>query len=167
MSEHDNPPVPAEIAGHETSDAEIGPLVRFAIFLAVLTTVVSALTVGFYNYLDAREAREKAPQYPLAAGRERPLPPAPRLQTYPFDMVKGLRRDESRLLDHYAWLDRNAGTVRIPVNRAMELLAQRGLPHRDAPAPAMPVGSPAMPGPGPGPSDEPGIGSHGFPGTQD
>ncbi len=125
-----------DFVGHEETDADIGPLVRFAIFLTVLTLGTAALTLGFYKYLDAREHTEKAPRYPLAVGVERPLPPPPRLQTYPFDDVKGYRRQEALLLEHYAWVDKNAGTVRIPVDRAIELLAAKGLPHRPvAPTP--------------------------------
>ena len=148
MSEHSTHHDPG---GHEETDAEIGPLVRFAIFLAVFTAVTAALTVGFYNYLDSRERAEKAPRYPLAQGA-RPLPPPPRLQTYPFDDVKGLQREEAKLLERYAWLDKNAGTVRIPVSRAIELLAERGLPHRAEPvAPVAPAAeAPAPPAPAPG-----------------
>lgn len=145
MSEHNTHD--ADLVGHEETDAEIGPLVRFAIFLAVFTATAAVLTIGFYRYLDSREMAEKAPRYPLAAGTERPLPPTPRLQTYPFDDVKGLRREEAKLLDHYSWIDKNAGTVRIPVSRAIELLAERGLPHRAAPE-AMPA-APAVEAPAP------------------
>ena len=141
-----------DVVGHEESDADIGPLVKFAIFLTVLTLVTAALTVGFYKFLDSREQVEKAPRYPLAEGVARPLPPAPRLQTYPFDDVKALRVEEAKLLEHYAWIDKNAGTVRIPVSRAIELLAAKGLPHREAapaaPTPAAaPVAAPAAPVP--------------------
>ena len=73
----------------------------------------------------------------------RPPPPLPRLQTYPFDDVKGLRHEEAKLLEHYAWVDKNAGTVRIPVSRAIELLAEKGLPHRP-PSPSAPAG-PSVP----------------------
>ena len=75
--------------GHEETDADIGPLVKFAIFLTVFTLVTAALTAGFYKYLDSREQAEKRPRFPLAQGVERPLPPTPRLQTYPFDDLKG------------------------------------------------------------------------------
>jgi hypothetical protein len=134
-----------EFVGHEETDADIGPLVRFAIFLTVFTLVAAAASVGFYRFLDSREQAEKAPRYPMTAGVERPLPPAPRLQTYPFDDVKAFRTQEAELLEHYAWVDKNAGTVRIPVSRAIELLAARGLPHRAATAevPAAPVAAPA------------------------
>jgi hypothetical protein len=137
MSKHNT----HDVVGHEETDADIAPLVKFAVFLTLLTLVTAALTAGFYKFLDRREQAEKAPRYPLAAGVERPLPPAPRLQTYPFDDVKGLRSEEARLLEHYSWIDKNAGTVRIPVSRAIELLAEKGLPHRVAPVPA---GAPAV-----------------------
>ena len=136
MTEHNT----HDSVGHEETDAGIAPLARAAIFLTLVTLVTAALTVGFYKFLDARERSAKAPRYPLAAGVARPLPPLPRLQTYPFDDVKGLRREEARLLDHYAWVDKNAGTVRVPVSRAIELLAEKGLPHRAA-APAATPGS--------------------------
>ena len=44
-----------------------------------------------------------------------------------------LHEREDLLLDHYSWIDRSKGTVRIPIERAMELIAQRGLPVAPAP----------------------------------
>ena len=141
--------------GHETTDAEIGPLVKFAVFLAVLCLAIAALMVGFHRYLEAREAALKQSQYPMTIGMERPLPPPPRLQSYPFDDLRALRREEQRLLDRYEWVDRNAGLVRIPVSRAIELLAERGLPQRppaDEAAPETPETpeTPEAPAPGTG-----------------
>jgi hypothetical protein len=126
------------LVGHETADADIGPLIKFAIFLALTTVVCAAICVGLYKYLDRREAREKAGRYPLAAGLARPLPPPPRLQNYPFYDLKALRGDENRVLEHYGWVDKNAGVVRIPVERAIDVLAEKGLPYRTA-APAEPL----------------------------
>jgi len=126
------------LVGHETADADIGPLIKFAIFLALTTLVCAAICVGLYKYLDQREAREKAGRYPLAAGLARPLPPPPRLQNYPFYDLKALRGDENRVLEHYGWVDKNAGVVRIPVERAIDVLAEKGLPYRTA-APAEPL----------------------------
>ena len=126
------------LVGHETADADIGPLIKFAIFMALTTVVCAAICVGLYKYLDQREAREKAGRYPLAAGLARPLPPPPRLQNYPFYDLKALRGDENRVLEHYGWVDKNAGVVRIPVERAIDVLAEKGLPYRTA-APAEPL----------------------------
>jgi hypothetical protein len=134
----------ADFVGHETTDAEIAPLVRFAVFLAA-TVIVSALVViGLYKYLDEREQAEKAGRYPLAAGMVRPLPPPPRLQTYPFDDIKELRKAENKVLDHYAWVDQNAGVVQIPIERAIDVLAEKGLPYRQA----GPAGEAGQMGPG-------------------
>ena len=126
------------LVGHETADADIGPLIKFAIFMALTTVVCAAICVGLYKYLDRREAREKAGRYPLAAGLARPLPPPPRLQNYPFYDLKAFRSEENRVLDHYGWVDKNAGVVRIPVERAIDVLAEKGLPYRTA-APAEPL----------------------------
>ena len=66
-------------------------------------------------------------------GEER-LPPEPRLQLapghqiHPLDDLKRLRADEDALLHSYGWVDRNAGIVHIPIERAKELLVRRGLP---------------------------------------
>ncbi len=147
MSETHQPPQDPRVVGHETSDAEVGPLLKFAVFLTIVVAVVSALTIGLYNYLDARELALKAPRYPLSTA-QRPLPPAPRLQTTPFMDVQQLHRDDARFLTRYTWVDRGAGVVRIPVDRAIDVLAERGLPHREpaseegtspqAPAPQQP-----------------------------
>jgi len=137
MSDHDSTTL-----GHEAADADIGPLIKFAVFLALTTFVCAAICVGLYRYLDQREIREKAGRYPLAAGLARPLPPPPRLQTYPFYDIKAFRGDEDRVLEHYAWVDKNAGFVRIPVERAIDVLAEKGLPYRSAAPvePAVPTG---------------------------
>jgi hypothetical protein len=34
------------------------------------------------------------------------------------------------MLSSYGWLDRNAGVVRIPIDRAMKMTVERGLPVR-------------------------------------
>lgn len=57
----------------------------------------------------------------------RRLPPEPRLQRVPIADLTRLREREERLLTSYGWVDREAGVVRIPVERAMQLVAERGL----------------------------------------
>ena len=152
-------PVTTPPLNHELSDADPSPILKFLAFLVVTTAVIAALVVFFYNYLERREAGEKTARYPMSlTGGERPLPPLPRLQNYPFQDIKELRQNDKPLLSTYEWIDRNAGTVRIPVDRAMDLLAERGLPYRKpgeasatppAPAPgAQPSGSPAGAGQG-------------------
>ena len=42
--------------------------------------------------------------------------------------LKQLRSQEQKLLDNYGWIDRQAGIARIPVDRAIEIISQNGLP---------------------------------------
>jgi len=55
-------------------------------------------------------------------------PPAPRLQIDPRQDLDALRVSETSRLSSYGWIDRNDGVVRIPIEQAMQLTAQRGLP---------------------------------------
>jgi hypothetical protein len=87
----------------------------------------------------------------MAAGQPRPLPPPPRLQTYPFQDLKDLHREEDRLLNTYEWVNKSAGTVRIPIGRAIDLMAERGLPYRQGGADAAAAPSPSGPESGAGP----------------
>lgn len=66
--------------------------------------------------------------------------PTPRLQTDDGaqDLVN-LHEREDLLLDHYSWVNQSQGVVRIPIDRAMELLAQRGLPVEAKPATTAPL----------------------------
>jgi len=117
-------------AGHELSDASAAPILRFLAFLTVLTLVTMGIIVLFYNFLERREAAAKTALYPLAVGQARPLPPPPRLQTYPFRDLRDLRQEEDHLLTTYDWVDKNAGTVRLPIARAIDVVAAQGLPYR-------------------------------------
>jgi hypothetical protein len=52
----------------------------------------------------------------------------PRLQTNPRGDLQALRAHEEQLLNSYGWVDQGAGVVHVPIDRAMQLIAQRGLP---------------------------------------
>jgi hypothetical protein len=56
--------------------------------------------------------------------------PNPRLEIDERGQLNGIRVDEDKTLYSYGWVDEKAGTVRIPIERAMELIVQRGLPVR-------------------------------------
>jgi hypothetical protein len=67
-----------------------------------------------------------ARQEPLPA--QPPLPPAPRLQADPRGDLKALRDAQDARLSSAGWIDRTAGLVHVPIERAMTLIAGRGLP---------------------------------------
>ena len=69
---------------------------------------------------------------PLAAEYGLKQPPEPRLQTDPLLDLQQLRARDAERLSSYAWVDRDAGIVQLPIERAIELLAARGLPAREA-----------------------------------
>jgi len=83
-----------------------------------------------FLYFSGREAARVASQYPLAAGQETRVPPEPRLQTHPREDLLALRAREDAVLNSYGWVDKTAGVVRIPIDEAIKLTAQRGLPVR-------------------------------------
>jgi hypothetical protein len=58
--------------------------------------------------------------------------PTPRLQMDDGnEEIAEMHAREDLLLDHYSWVDHPGGKIRIPITRAMELLAEHGLPVED------------------------------------
>ena len=62
------------------------------------------------------------------------VPPEPRIQAAPSADLFRMRASEDIRINGYHWLDRKAGTVEIPIERAIELTLQRGIPPQKAPA---------------------------------
>jgi hypothetical protein len=119
----DASPTPEGTHGYEERDVAFRPIVITAVLLVVLILGTVWLMWVLQRTLVAHEAERGAPASPLAATYGREEPPAPRLQANPRRDLATLRARDQALLDRYAWIDRSAGTVRIPVERAMELLA--------------------------------------------
>jgi hypothetical protein len=61
-----------------------------------------------------------------------PLPPEPRLEDQPGVTAEFVRSREEPVLNGYGWVDQKNGVARIPIQRAMDLVAQQGLPARAA-----------------------------------
>jgi hypothetical protein len=114
---------------HETTDVNIRAIFGFAIGLTVTTIVVGFAVWVLFQYFNAREAQTTFTEYPLAVQESR-VPPEPRLQINPREDLSNLRSREDESLTSYGWVDRNAGVVRIPIERAMQLIVERGLPTR-------------------------------------
>jgi len=55
-------------------------------------------------------------------------PPTPRNIENPFRNLAAFRAREDSLLNSYLWVDRGKGIVSIPIGRAMQILAERGVP---------------------------------------
>jgi hypothetical protein len=117
-------------AHRETSDVNIDGIVVFVVVLIVVAVLIHGAVWVLYRQFEKAASRPATVEFPLATGAMRRLPPEPRLQTDPRDDLTNMRRSEDEVLQSYGWIDRNAGTVRIPIEQAMKLTAERGLPKR-------------------------------------
>jgi hypothetical protein len=115
-------------AGHELRDVSFRPIISAAVGLATVIVLVVIAMRFLFVYYAAREATSSPAPNPLAAEFARNEPPLPRLQTAPIEDLHKLRKVEDTLLGTYGWIDRDAGVARLPIDRAMDLLAERGLP---------------------------------------
>ena len=124
---HDNPEV-----RHEESDVNVRAIFAFCAGLVAVGVAVHFGVWLMFQYLSGRETAREPIAYPLAAGQDR-LPPEPRLQTNPREDLRTLRAREDEILTSYAWVDKNSGVVRVPIEEAMKITLKRGLPARQTP----------------------------------
>jgi hypothetical protein len=120
-------------AGAQYEHTDIDPSIgyKFALWLTVAMLISFGIVYGVYMFFDSRDAASNAAaqKYPLAAGVVRQNP-TPFLQTQPFRDIYMLRHDEAQRLTTYGWVDKDGGVTRIPIDRAMQLMLQRGFPAR-------------------------------------
>lgn len=135
--------------GYEPSDVRVSGIVVFLASMAIFVAVVGIVAYGLGKTMNAWfkkvdgpptkwsttvDVRElgNMPNNPELQHKMAELTqqfPTPRVQTDDgLQDVADLHQRENLLLDHYTWVDRSQGKVRIPIERAMELIAQRGLP---------------------------------------
>jgi hypothetical protein len=123
---------------YEQQDLSAQGVLAFLVSLIVGGIVVYFVIWGFYHFMEARQRAHQPPPNPLvkqvetdtrivSPGEIRQFP-EPRLETNERVEIKDFRLKEEQTLNSYAWVDQKAGVVRIPIERAMQLLAQRGLP---------------------------------------
>jgi len=114
--------------GHEERDVAYRPVVIGLVGLIALLLASAGLMYVLLVYFVSTTPPQ--PANPLAQNLGRQVPPAPRLQSNPLQDLAQMRAEEDAVLNSYGWVDRNAGIVRVPIERAMELLVQSGPPSR-------------------------------------
>jgi hypothetical protein len=142
----DNPKPPH--GDYERRDIRVADVVYFLIGLALAAVFVYFIAKGMFWYLDTRYETEQPPVSPLvsaAPADTRRIPPqfgnnyekyleqdfpAPQLEINERTELNDIRLHEEDTLSTYGWVDQKSGTVRIPIDRAMDLLVERGLPVR-------------------------------------
>lgn len=107
--EHEHEHDPA--AGHETRDASAGAIVTYGIGLTFVLIVVHLGLLGVYRWMKHERLPEPTVKTPMTI----------------YEQLRTLRRTEDETLASYGWVDRKAGIVRIPIERAIDLAAARGV----------------------------------------
>jgi hypothetical protein len=145
-SENHNPahgdpahPVHADV-NFEASDINTRSILRSFLYLGITVGVTFFVTFYIFRFMTNRAAHSDSVMPPSHQDIGPTLPPEPRLQG-----VKGHVNDPQQ--DHrdkiaadekanqlYSWVDKQAGTARIPVDEAMKIIVSKGLPSVPAPA---------------------------------
>ncbi len=126
---------------YERRDIGVAGVLYFLAGLAACGILIHFLVSGIYAYLEKRSETnqpavspliQKAPADTRHVSRDYPQTafPTPRLEENERGQLDDIRLEEEQTLSTYGWVDQKAGTVRIPIDRAMDLLVQRGLPVR-------------------------------------
>lgn len=136
-------------AGYEVSDVKITGIIVFLVALGIFVAVTALLCYGIGAAINAHLNAEDGPtskwsktvnirqlgNMPSSPAMQNKVAeltqtfPTPRLQVDDGNEdLAELHERENLLLDHYSWVDKSKGQVRIPIERAMELIAQQGLP---------------------------------------
>lgn len=108
--------------GHEQSEVSVRTIIISLAFLALGTFLVCMIVVGIFQYLNRTYGQQAAKATSFQ------VPPEPRLEVYPSAQIQDLRAHEDHVLGSYAWTNQQAGTVRVPISQAIDMLAQKGLP---------------------------------------
>ena len=132
-----SPPSESELRNEdvrfEQKDIANGHVILTGAALLIVIWAIVGLLSFYFSYLSHYRAEISPPALPYEEGAPK-LPPEPRLQPSPTADLHELKAREDDVLNHYRWIDRANGVVGIPVNRAIELIAQRGIPPQKAPA---------------------------------
>ncbi len=127
--------------GFEPRDIGASGVLYFLLGLAVFGLIAHFLMTGLYSYLEKRTNAEQAPVSPLVSNAPvdtRHLSvdyrdylkqnfPSPQLEIDERTQLNKIRLNEEETLSTYDYVDQKAGIVRIPIEHAMNLIAQRGL----------------------------------------
>jgi hypothetical protein len=125
--------------GYEHQDVQVSGILYFLLGLTVVILLWVFALRGLFAVLDHREKALQPEVNPLvtnvpadtrhvAPGYPQSVFPNPKLEENERGQLNGIRIDEEKTLYSYGWVDEKAGTVRIPIERAMDLMVQRGLP---------------------------------------
>ncbi len=118
--------------GYETRDLSPRHAVIFVGALLLTGIVTAGIVWGIADFMRSSAIEAHGPaRHPLAQARVEP--PTPRLQVVPSKDIASYRSEIAQTLTTYGWVQREAGVVRLPVERALELVLKEGLDTRSLP----------------------------------
>jgi hypothetical protein len=112
---------------YERRDVGVVWMLIGASSIFILAIIGLFVSLWFYNVVETRQIELDPTPLPLI--ELRPTPPGPRLQPNPIDQrtaeedIAELRAREEELLNNYEWVNRESGIIRIPVEKAIDLLS--------------------------------------------
>lgn len=125
--------------GFEREDLSSRSVMYFMAGLAIFAAVIYVIVFGMYRFLDTYEKANQPAISPLVTPQAdtRTMTeentksfPQPRLEENERNQLRDVIQDQDRNIETYDWVDKDKGIVKIPIERAMDLLVQRGLPVR-------------------------------------
>jgi len=118
---------PVNHAGHELTDADPRMIGFFGLGLALMVALTLPLLSWTYWHWEADAVRHDGPAPTARPARQ------PQLEVDAAAELRRLRDAESATLSNYGWVDKQRKIVRIPVDRAADLLAERGFLEASTP----------------------------------
>jgi hypothetical protein len=130
----------------ERRDVNVFQITSFGIGLLIAVMVAVFAMWALFAFLAKREDARNVPIPRQMENERQTIPPEPRLSgvrvedgkivspVYPRIELRELKDDENAILNNYAWVDPNAGIVRIPIDQAIDIVSQNGkLPQKPSP----------------------------------
>ncbi len=123
----------------EEQDIKVGTIYWYLIALGSATVAALIICVFILHFTSNLAASSDVAPPPSREGIGKDYPPEPRLQGVPGhvdDPQKDLRQKLKADIDaneKLEWIDKNAGIAQIPVEDAMKIIAEKGLPGASAP----------------------------------
>ena len=122
--------------GYEKTDARAGATIRAGLYMLGAMFLTALLLVPLYRLLARSEtATQPAPAEVVKTEMSEPVLSFPRLLESEPRVLAEFRVQEDALLRSYGWVEKDKGIARIPIDEAMRIVAERGLPTFAAPAP--------------------------------
>jgi len=122
--------------GYEKTDAHAGDTYRAGLTILGTMVVTALVVVPMYRFLARREAREQKPAATvLKADPNAGIAAVPRLVTSEPAVLAEFRAQEDAFLTSYGWVETDKAIARMPIDAAMKLVAERGLPKFPGPEP--------------------------------